>query len=301
MLSPAHSSTSGSSNSSGSSNRSNSTSSSSSEEGREHNILEPRSVVDHLVNLGRALDHQFYLEDPGRADVFQLVGDFVGPNNKRRTVFFIAHGPIATARRLTRVEYTLPVGPIPATLLFGGDGRTTLPAAGPEFSTLDVPDGQTAAAVVAAAVAATAAGPIQQRLESWEAEIARVSGIRDNPAEPPARRQGASNIMRFWRDIRGQVLEVLFARIQRPEVAPPASPPPPPPSPAVTPPAAPVATSSSERRRRNTLRRNRNAAAAVRNRATRRITGDPNNGLGYERDPVTGKLTRRRQPNSDPK
>lgn len=252
-----------------------------------------------MVNFRRALAHEFNVEDPGRADIFRLVGDFVGPNNKRRCVFYVSHGPIETAQRLTRVDYTMPVGPISATLLFGGDGDSTLPARGPDFTRVDVPDGSTAAAVVAAAVAASAGGPPPDRLAPWGMEIDRVSGVRDNLAETPARRQGASNIVRFWQDMRHQVTEALFGFVQRPGVAAPASPPPSPPSPPAAPPAAPVATSSSERRRRSTQRR-RNAAAAA-NRTARRATGDPNNGLGYERDLVTGKLTRRRRPNSDPK
>lgn len=278
MLSPAHSGS--------SSERSSS--------GREHNILDPVSVADFMVNLGRALDHQFYIEDPGREDIFQLVDDCVGPNNKRHTMFYIAHGPVATARRLTRMEYTLPVGPIPAILMFGGDGETTLPAIGPDFTTIDVPEGSTAAATVAAEIAATLGGPAAGRLASWSAEIIRVSAIRDNPAETPARRQGASNIIRFWEDMRTQVHAALFVHVQQVGAAPLASPPP---SPVVEAEVeAPVGTSSSERRRRRrsrTPRRNRSRS--------RRLTGDPNNGLGYERNAVTGKLTRRRRPNSDPK
>jgi hypothetical protein len=259
--------------------------------------MEPRSVADHIANLSRALAHEFHIEDPGRAEVFRLVGDFVGPNNKRRCVFYIAHGPIETARRLTRIDYTMPVGPISAVLLFGGDGESTLPARGPDVTTVDVPADSTAAAVVAAAIAATAAGPAAERLAPWELEINRVSGVRDNPAESAVRRQGASNIVRFWQDMRRQVTDALFEHVQRPGAVAPASPPPPPPSPPGAPPAPLIATSSSERRRRSQRRRN---AAANRNRTVRRATGDPNNGLGYTRDPVTGKLTRRRRPNSDP-
>jgi hypothetical protein len=246
-----------------------------------------------MINFRRALDHQFYMEDPGRDIVFHLVGDFVGPNNKRHVVFYVAHGPVATARRLTRVEYTLPVAPIPATLMFDGDGYMTLPAIGPNFATIDVPEGSTAAATVAAAIAATLGGPAAGRLASWEEEIARVSGVRDNPVEPPPRRQGAINIIRFWEDMRPQVHAALFVHVQPPGAAPLASPPP---SPIVASlPQTPVATSSGERRRRNRSR------TARRRSSTRRVTGDPNNGLGYQRDSVTGKLTRRRRPNSDPK
>ena len=253
-----------------------------------------------MVNLKRALAHELYVEDPGRDDIFRLVGDFVGPNNKRHCVFYVAHGPIETARRLTRIDYTMPVGPIPAVLLFDGDGESTLPARGPDFTHVDVPDDSTAVAVVAAAVAATAGGAAADRLAPWGMEIDRVSGVRDNPAETAARRQGASNIVRFWQDMRRQVTEALFHFVQRPGAAL-ASPPPSPPSPPAAPPAPPVATSSSERRRRSSQRRRNAVAAAARNRTVRRSTGDPNNGLGYERDPVTGKLTRRRRPNSDPK
>ena len=269
----------------------------SSSTGREHNILEPISVSDFMVNLRRALDHQFYMEDPGRDIVFNLVGDFVGPNNKRRTVFYVAHGPVATAKRLTRMEYTMPVGPIPATLMFGGDGETTLPAVGPDFATIDVPDGSTAVATVAAEIAATLGGPVAERLASWDAELVRVATIRDNPAEQAVRRQGASNIIRFWEDMRPQIHAALFVHVQRVDAAPLASP-------MASPLASPLASevqalvsSSENRRRRNTLNRNRNRN----HNRTRRVTGDPNNGLGYERNAVTGKLTRRRRPNSDPK
>lgn len=297
MLSPAHT---GSTNSNSGSSNSEHESSDLPHNMRHGDILEPRSVADFMVNLGRALDHQFYVENPGREDVFQLVDDCVGPNNKRHTVFYVAHGPTEVARRLTRIEYTLPVGPIPAILMFGGDGETTLPAVGPDFTTIDVPEDSTAEATVAAVIAATLGGPAAERLASWGAELIRVSAIRDDPAETPARRQGSINIIRFWEDMRTQVHAALFVHIQRPGMARLASPPP-----ALVAVAeaeveaeveAPVATSSSERRRRSrTPRRNRNRSRS------RRVTGDPNNGLGYERNAVTGKLTRRRRPNSDPK
>jgi hypothetical protein len=248
-----------------------------------------------MVNLGQALDHQFYVENPGREDIFQLIDDCVGPNNKRHTVFYVSHGPVATARRLTRMEYTLPVGPIPATLMFDGDGETTLPAIGPDFTTIDVPEGSTAAATVAAEIAATLGGPAAGRLASWSAEIIRVSAIRDNPAETPARRQGASNIIRFWEDMRPQVHAALFVHVQQPGAAPLA---PPLPAPEVVAEVEALVSSSNEnrqRRRSRTPRRNRNRSRS------RRLTDDPNNGLGYERNAVTGKLTRRRRPNSDPK
>ena len=263
-------------------------------------MLEPRSVADFLVNFRRALDHQFYLEDPGRPDVFHYAGDFVGPNNKRRVVFYVAHGPLETARRLTRVDYVMPVGPIHAVLLFGGDGETTMSATGPDFSVIDVPEGQTAEATVAAEIAATAMLPAPQRLALWEAEIARITDMRDNPDETLPRRQTASNILRFWDQMRRDILAILFVNVQGPGVA--LAPPAAPPLPMIDAgPVAHVATSSSERRRRrdSARRRSRNANAA--RRTTRRATSDPDNGLGYTRDPVTGKLTRRRRPNSDPK
>jgi hypothetical protein len=262
-------------------------------------ILEPRSVSEFLLNFTRALEEHFNTDDPGRTEVYHFIGDFVGPNNKRRAVFYVAHSDIATARRITRIEYVMPVAPIPAALLFGGDGVITLPAEGPLINIIDIPEGQTAQEYVAATIAATmdAAAPLPQRLALWDSEITRVEAIRDLEGENEVRRRAAANIIAFWMNMRRELLNSLYAvyiRVQRPgrELSPPLQ------SPNavveavnIDAPVAPVMSESSERRRWRPRRRS----------TPRRKTTDPSPLNRYDRDPVTGKRTRRRRPNSDPK
>lgn len=268
-------------------------------------FLQPRIVDHYLHNFKVALEDFFNTQDPGRTEDYHLIGDYVVPRNKRNIVIYVAHAPLATARKMSRIYFVLPVSPIHANM-FDDDAEpgATLPSAGPLLHTFDIPDDHTAPEFINAIIAEVATGPEEGRLASWTSEISRVRTLAETAGVPFPMRRGASKIAQFWSPLRASILDILHkVGIKVPSAAGELPAPWRPAAAALSAapsPAAPVATSSSERRRRHSSQRRRNAAAAAR-RTVRRITGDPSNGLGYVRDPVTGKLTRRRRPNSDPK
>lgn len=262
--------------------------------------LRPRIVDHYLHNFKVALEDFFNTQDPGRAEDYYLIGDFVVPRNKRKVVMYVAHAPLATARKVSRIYFVLPVSPI-YVHAFDDDAEpgVTLPSEGPLLHTFDVPADRTAAGFVDAIVAEVAAGPEEGRLASWSAEITRMRTIGETPGETFPRRRAANRVVQFWSPLRTRIMEILTevginvphaGRLPSPWRPAAAAA-----SPANAAVAAPVRSSSSARRRRSSLRRRM---------TRRRSTSDPINTRPkniYNTDPVTGKRHRRRQPNSDPK
>lgn len=257
-------------------------------------VLEPRSVSDYIKNFNVALADYFNTEDPGRTEHYHLIGDYVIPHTKRSIMLYIAHSPLASARKITRVYYVLPVDASHASIF---DEARRMPSEGPLLHTFDVPAAYpTASAFVEAIVADSATGPENRRFTSWGAEIERVKRVAETPGVTFFNRRAATKLVQFWSPLRESIMKVLRrVKIILPDAA--AAPWHPRPA-SSSPSNMPVAlarSSSGTRRRRSSARRRR---------ATRRkTTSDPVNlnPLGYIRDPVTGKLMRRRQPNSDPK
>lgn len=261
-------------------------------------VIEPRSVSDYIKNFNVALADYFNTEDPGRTEHYHLIGDYVIPHTKRSIMLYVAHSPLASARKITRVYYVLPVNASHAPMF---DKTGLIPSEGPLLHTFDVPaEYPTASAFVEAIVADSATGPANRRFTSWDTEIERVKRIAETPGETFLNRRTATKLVQFWSPLRESIMKVLkHVKIILPgATAAPwrhhsasssrtSSP--------TNMPAALARSSSGSRRRRSSERRRR---------ATRRkSTSDPVNlnPLGYVRDPVTGKLMRRRQPNSDPK
>lgn len=257
-------------------------------------VREPRSVSDYIKNFNVALADYFNTEDPGRTEHYHLIGDYVIPHTKRSIMLYIAHSPLASARKITRVYYVLPVNASDAPMF---DEAGLLPSEGPLLHTFNVPAAYpTASAFVEAIVADSATGPENRRFTSWGAEIERVKRVAETPGVTFFNRRAATKLVQFWSPLRESIMKVLRrVKIILPDAA--AAPWHPRPA-SSSPTNMPVAlnrSSSGTRRRRSSARRRR---------ATRRkTTSDPVNlnPLGYIRDPVTGKLMRRRQPNSDPK
>lgn len=275
--------------------------------GRVRVILEPKSVADYITNFTVALEQYFNTEDPGRTDSYYLIDSYVVVHSKRSLVIYVAHAPLATARKISRIYYVMPVNPLHA-LLFNDVGL--IPSEGPLIHTFDVPEEYpTAVGFVNAIVADSLTGPANRHMAPWNSEMTRVRGIAESPAESFARRSNATRLMRFWGPMRESIMGALrHVNIRVPDAAghlpapwrsPVASA-----SPANAPAAAAaMRTSSGTRRRRSEERRRLSSARRRRHAPRRKSTSDPDDVrvLGYRRDPVTGKLVRQRRPNSDPK
>jgi hypothetical protein len=267
-------------------------------------FLRPRTVEHYLHNFKASLEDFFNTQNPGQREDYYLIGDFIVPQNRRKIIMYVAHEPLATARKVSRIYFTLPVNP-DYTHMFDhavGPGET-IPSMGPLLHTFDVPDEYTAATFVDAIIADVADGPEEGRLVSWNTEISRVRAVSETAGTTFLVRRTASKLTQFWLPMRASIMNILqevgikipneAGRLPspwRPASAASAS--------SVPSPTALVrsSSSSSRRRRRSSHRRRR---------ATRRkTTSDPDNLKPKEYfniDPVTGKLLRRRQPNSDPK
>jgi hypothetical protein len=263
-------------------------------------FLQPRTVEQYLHNFKVSLEDFFNTQNPGQTDDYYMIGDFIVPQNRRKLIIYVAHEPLATARKVSRIYFTLPVDPA-YTHMFDhvvGPGET-IPSMGPLLHTFDVPDEFNAATFVDAIIADVADGPEEGRLVSWNAEIARVRAVSETAGTTFLVRRTATKLTQFWSPMRTRIMDILQeVGVNIPNEAgrlpspwhPAAA------AATITSPAALVRSSSSSRRRRSSLRRRR---------ATRRkTTSDPNNlrpRNHFNTDPVTGKRYRRRQPNSDPK
>jgi hypothetical protein len=267
-------------------------------------FLQPRTVEQYLHNFKVSLEDFFNTQNPGQTDDYYMIGDFIVPQNRRKLIIYVAHEPLATARKVSRIYFTLPVDPA-YTHMFDnvvGPGET-IPSMGPLLHTFDVPDEYNAATFVDAIIADVAAGPEEGRLVSWNTEISRVRAVSEMAGTTFLVRRTATKLTQFWSPLRTRIMDILqevgvkipneAGRLPSPWHSPAAAAAV---ATAITSPTALIRSSSSSRRRRSSLRRRR---------ATRRkTTSDPINlkpKNHFNTDPVTGKRYRRRQPNSDPK
>lgn len=251
---------------------------------------QPQTVSEYIAVFRKELEKEFDIEDPGRTEQFYLVGDYVGTKNKRQIYLYIAHAAPDKARVYTRVSYLLPVSQ-EAAPLFGEDDL--IPAEGPTFEIVRIP------------ADSTVESEITRRLTTeapWAAEIARVRGVYEAAEDGSKMKRAAKNVLLFWKDMRERVYDEIYSlyiRIRRTASGRMASS------------ATPRATS----KRRTSSRRHSSPRSVVGStprlssaRATYRRTTSPayksNSDPAIQRlprDPITGKIIRRRRPNSDPK
>jgi hypothetical protein len=266
-------------------------------------FLRPRTVEHYLHNFKISLEDFFNTQNPGQTEDYYLIGDFVVPQNRRKIIMYVAHEPLVTARKVSRIYFTLPVDPAYSNMFdhVVGPGET-IPSMGPLLHTFDVPDEYTAATFVDAIIADVADGPEEGRLVSWQTEISRVRAVSETAGTTFLVRRTASKLTQFWSPLRTRIMDILHeVGINIPNEA--GRLPSPWRSAAVAAagiegsvPNAPVRSSSSNRRRRSSQRRRRTTH--------RKTTTDPTNLKPkdfFNTDLVTGKRLRRRRPNSDPK
>lgn len=251
---------------------------------------QPQTVSEYMAVLRKDLEKEFDIEDPGRTDQFYLVADHVSTKNKRQIYLYVAHAAPEVARAYTRVSYVMPVSPEGAPL-FGGDDL--MPADGPTFETVRIPAGSTVDAEIARR--STNEAP-------WAAEIARVRGVYDSAEDGSKVKRAAKNVLVFWKDMRERIYDEIYSlyiRIRR----------------TASGRAASSATPRATSKRRTSSRGHSGPRSVVKSssrlssaRATYRRTTSPayksNSDPAIQRlprDPVTGKIIRRRRPNSDPK
>jgi hypothetical protein len=268
-------------------------------------VLAPKSVADYITNFTVALAQYFNTEDPGRTESYYLIDAYVFVHSKRSIVLYIAHAPLATARKITRIHYVMPVNALYAHL-FHEEGLVA--SEGPLIHTFDVPaEYPTAVGFVNAIVADSLTGPANRRMATWVSEMTRVRGIANTPEESFVRRSNATKILNFWTPLQTSIMGALrHVNIHVPDAAGHLPGPWRSPATSVSPanaPAPAMRTSSGTRRRRSEERRRRLSSIRRRHAPRRKSTSDPDDVrvLGYRIDPVTGKVTRRRRPNSDPK
>lgn len=259
---------------------------------------QPRTISEYYLAFRTALEKEFNAEDPGRSEQFYLVADHIGTKNKRQLILYISHAAPETATKYTRVSYKLPVS-AEASPLFGGEGDEIIPSEGPTFETHTINPGSLMTAIAA-----------HNREEApWATEIQRVRGVRDGAEEGSKMRRAANNVLKFWAESRDHVFDEVYyisIRIRRTL-------------------SGRSASSSTPRRttsRRITSRNGKPRSLKVSSykpwsaRATARASSSyqrsrtssakrkPNSDPSVARlprDPVTGKIIRRRRPNSDPK
>jgi hypothetical protein len=272
----------------------------------------------------------FYNTRNPHAGEYHFIGDYIVPTNKRRIVIYIAHGPIATARKISRIYYKLPVNPIYANM-FDADAEPgeTLPAEGPLFKLFDVPAEHTASTLIDVIIEEVGRGSEEGHLALWTSEVTRVDAIGRAAGETFPRRRAANKIVSYWMPMRRNVMEILttagikfpgaaaapavgapaVAAVNAPAVG----------APAVAAVGAPVVdapevaavdapavgsrTSSfgGTPGRSSSGTRRRRLAERLRRKTRTKSNSDPSRLTEYYTDPATGKRMRRRRPNSDPR
>jgi hypothetical protein len=256
-------------------------------------VTEPRTVDDYFKNFKLALEEFYNTRNPHVGE-YHLVGDYIVPTNKRKIVIYVAHGPLETARKISRIYYMLPVNPIYANMFDAdADPDKTLPSDGPLFHIFDIPaDHENATAFVVADIAGV---PAASRLSPWTNEFTRLEAISASEEETFARRRGANKVVSYWTPMRRNIMETLRAvGIKLPGAAAAAAP-------AVEGAGSRTSSFGGTPGRSSTNTRRRRSAERRRRATRRKSTGDPNRLTEYYTDPATGKRMRRRRPNSDPK
>jgi hypothetical protein len=250
---------------------------------------QPQTVSEYIAVFRKDLEKEFDIEDPGRTEQFYLVADHVSTKNKRQIYLYVSHAAPEVARAYTRVSYVLPVSPEGAPL-FGGDDL--MPAEGPTFETTRVSAGSIDTEI---ARRSTNEAP-------WAAEITRVKGVYDSAVDGSKVKRAAKNVLIFWKDLRERIYDEIYSlyiRIRR----------------TASGRAASSATPRATSKRRSSSRSHSGPRSMVKSstrlssaRATYRRTSTTvyksNSDPAIQRlprDPVTGKIIRRRRPNSDPK
>lgn len=258
-----------------------------------------------MTNFKIALEDYYNTENPGRTEDYYLIDTYIVPTNKRRIVMYVAHAPLATARKVSRIYYEMPVNPIYASM-FDRDAEPgeTLPSVGPLMVTHDVPEEHTVSTYINAVIAAVGRGPESGHLSLWKNEFDRLDAIGKDIHETFGRRSAANKLISYWTPMRRNVMEILSAVGIKPPAAN-GSLPSPWHSPASASPvgagAAAVLGPAGSPGRSSTASRRRRSAERRRRATRRKSNSDPTRLTEYNTDPVTGKRYRRRRPNSDPK
>jgi hypothetical protein len=261
--------------------------------------LNPRTVPEFLHNFKVAVEEHFNTEDPGRTENYYCVGIFVSPRgNKRQLKIYIIHSPLASERKVTTMDYVMPVAPEFADT-FGSPIARVLPSRGPNMHAHTLVGGETVKDFIYRTV-----GPLaepENRMSPWSREMAHAQRIRNSPDQPESRRDNAGRFFAYWSAMYEPIMRTLGAAgIHVPHEDGQLSPAWRSPARAASPaeaPALPTRSSSATRRRRSSERRRRRLTSRKKN-------SDPTNirpSERYNTDPVTGKKLRRRRPNSDPK
>lgn len=174
-------------------------------------VTEPRTVDEYLKNFKLSVEDFYNTRNPHR-EKYHLLGDYIVPTNKRRLVMYVAHGPIDTARKISRIYYRLPVIPFYANM-FDADAEPdeTLPADGPLFKLFDVPAEHTASTLIDAIIAEVGRESEEDHLAPWTSEIARVNAIGKSERESLPRRRAANKLINFWTPLRGIIMEIIGA------------------------------------------------------------------------------------------
>ncbi len=259
---------------------------------------------EFFKNFKLSVEDFYNTRDPHREE-YHLLGDYIVPTSKRRIVMYVAHGPIATARKISRIYYKLPVNPIYANM-FDADAEPgeTLPADGPLFKLFDVPAEHTASTLIDAIIAAVGAGPEEGHRALWASEVARVDAIGRAAGETFPRRRAANKIVSYWMPMRRNVMEILGAAgITLPGAAAGAA------APAAAGAAGAAGAGAASRTssfggtpgRSSSGTRRRRLAERLRRKTRTKSNSDPSRLTEYYTDPATGKRMRRRRPNSDPR
>ena len=237
--------------------------------GAPHFHLNPRTVPEFLHNFKVALEDHFNTEDPGRTENYYCLGIFLPPRgNKRQLKIYITHSPRPRERKMTTMDYVMPVAPEFADT-FGSPIARTLPSRGPTMQTHTLADDETTKDFIFRTV-----GPLaepENRMSPWKVEMTKAQRARDTPPDADAsedtrhrmeeRREKAGRFFEYWSAMYAPIMRTLGgAGIHVPgedgQLSPAWR------SPARSPaaaemPALPVRSSSATRRRRSSARRRR--------------------------------------------
>lgn len=138
-------------------------------------------------------------EDPGRAAMAELLGVYVGKQNKRQIYIYIRTGPA----EILRVAYLMPV-PAKYARIFKQPAGVIVPHGDPVFSRPPVS--------MEADVATLPVAP-------WNAEIARVTALREGAEAGTVLERTLQGLLLYWNYMRTQLLSLMEqAYITNPQV-----------------------------------------------------------------------------------
>lgn len=145
------------------------------------------SVEDYLSEFRDMLAPQLPEEYPGSSSVRKLVGEYVG-RDKRSLLIFIKTGP----ETVLSVRYKLPIS-AKAARVFGLPEELVAHEA-PVF-------GMVAPAEIDGRVAAA-------QMRSWDAEVTRITHIKEDAEQAAGLRRAAGNILVYWQRMRNLLRNV---------------------------------------------------------------------------------------------